>query len=408
MTNFQSVVSPFNRFRCKRSRRSGLAGKRKAGSMRHWFRVAAVNILAIAFIVVAFDIALRFTPLDAARKNPAGYPDGYYVADNVLGATLARNFKSGYFEFRGPGHEIYTNALGCFDKPITLAENEPYILAIGDSFTWGYGPLESKWPSRLERALGIRVLKCGVSGSGSRFQLVRLKRLISELPHAPALVIQLYDTTDFNDDFTFPGFTILADQRIQSFSGIRLGDGERRPLTVDDQNRALQRLKILKAGFLASYSTLYNLARVMLTVDSRIERRRLIIEGVNKEKELSSKYAFNLLLLSDEEYPYVAQRFEDHLAELRKASAFAESLGAKYALFHTNSFRLPETLPLVKRLKAFFKTFPHFLGSMPELPRYRFDPHWAPESDAVVARVMLEHLKKKGLLPDSRLSRAAR
>ncbi|MGI9387968.1 MAG: hypothetical protein ACR2OX_11110, partial [Methyloligellaceae bacterium] len=109
--------------------------------MRHWLRVGAVNISAIALIVLIFDIVLRFTPLDAARNDPAGYPDGYYVEHEVLGATLARNFRNGFFEFRGTGHEIHTNALGCFDKEVKLAKNEPYILAIGDSFTWGYGPL---------------------------------------------------------------------------------------------------------------------------------------------------------------------------------------------------------------------------------------------------------------------------
>jgi len=375
--------------------------------MRQWLCVAAVNCLAIAAIVFVFDVALRFTPLDAARHNGAGYPDGYYVAHEVLGATLARNFKNGYFEFRGPGHEIYTNALGCFDKPVTLAANEPYILAIGDSFTWGYGPLETKWPSRLERATGVRVLKCGVSGSGSHFQLLRLKRLISELPRPPALVIQLYDTTDFNDDFTFPGYRILAGQRIENFSSIRLRDGQRRPLSEEESKRAVRIIKNGGTGFLESSSTLYNIARVMLTVDSRIERRRLIIEGMNEEEALEDKYAFDLLLLDDKVYPYVAGRFAEHLNVLERTAAFTESLGAKYALFHTNSFRLPERRPLVQRLHTFLRSFPYYLGPMPELGRYRFDPHWVPESDAVVARVMLDRLKAKDLLPKPSLQKRA-
>ena len=375
--------------------------------MGGWLRVAAFNIFTIMIMVVAVDLVLKLTPLDAVRNNPAGYPDGYYVADKELGATLARNFKDGQFEFRGLKHAIYTNALGCFDRPVKLAENEPYILALGDSFTWGYGPLETKWPSRLERATGIRVLKCGVSGTGSHFQLLHLKRIVSELPHPPALVIQLYDTTDFNDDFTFPGYTMLEKQRIESFLGIGLHNGKRRPLTEEDRQQALRELKNHKAGFFAKHSTLFNLARVMLTVDARIERRRLIIEGVNKEKVLPSKYGFDLLLLSDEDYPYVARRFEEHLGELRKARDFVERLGAKYALFHSNSFRLPADLPFVKRLNDFFKNFPQFLGRMPELPRYRFDPHWVPESDAVVARIMLKRLTEAGYLPALSVSDAA-
>jgi hypothetical protein len=108
---------------------------------------------------------------------------------------------------------------------------------------------------------------------------------------------------------------------------------------------------------------------------------------------------FNLLLLNDKDYPFVASRLEAHIATLRATRDFVHGLGARYALFHTSSFRLPPKRPLVHRLWAFFDGFEPFLGGMPELPRYLFNPHWTAEGDARVAEVMLHRLRARGVLP---------
>jgi hypothetical protein len=162
-----------------------------------WSKVVVVNVLLVAIGLVLLDFALRLTSLDAARET-GGHPDGYYVADHELGATLARNFPSSRFALHGARQEVFTNELGCFDWAVRFEPNEPYIIAIGDSFTWGHAPLEKKWTSIIERETSIRVLKCGIPATGSEHQLRFLKRLVAELPHPPALVIQLHDTTDFN------------------------------------------------------------------------------------------------------------------------------------------------------------------------------------------------------------------
>jgi hypothetical protein len=109
---------------------------------------------------------------------------------------------------------------------------------------------------------------------------------------------------------------------------------------------------------------------------------------------------FNLLLLDDKDYPFVASRLEAHIATLRATRDFVQGLGARYALFHTSSFRLPPNRPLVRRLQAFFHSFEPFLGALPEdLPRYLFNPHWTAEGDARVAAVMLGRLRARGMLP---------
>ena len=366
--------------------------------MNQVLKIGVWNAALILLILIAVDVALRWTQFDEARSPEIFDPPGYYVTDTELGTTLNKNVPTQRFEFRGASHDIHTNEIGCFDAPVELKPGEPYMLAIGDSFTWGYAPLETKWTSHIERRTGIRVLKCGIVGTGTRHQLARLKRLISRLPHAPSLVIHLYDTTDFNDDFTFPGYTLIANQRIEDFERIRLADGHREPLSAARRKDIRNRISNGQRGFFEKHSTLYNIARMGLEVEARVERRRLLIEG-KKETHLTGKYDFNLQLLDDKSYPHVAREMEAHISRIRAMHALVRANGGRYVMFHTNSFRLPGDRPLVRRLKAFLDKFDPFLGWMPELDKYLFDPHWAPESNAKVADVMIERLTRNGYLP---------
>jgi hypothetical protein len=239
--------------------------------------------------------------------------------------------------------------------------------------------------------------------------------LVAELPHPPSLVIQLHDVTDFNDDFCFPSLSILAGQRVPAFRRIRLSDGAREPFTKDQIERMRRAIEGKRAyepggvisrrgergleGFLAENSTLYNIYKIGRITLERDRARSKIKSGANMAY-LHDPIEFNLLLLDDKDYPFVASRLEAHIATLRATRDFVQGLGARYALFHTSSFRLPPNRPLVRRLWAFFSSFEPFLGAMPEdLPRYLFNPHWTAEGDARVAAVMLGRLRARGMLP---------
>ena len=368
-------------------------------SLRKCVKVVGWNTLAVGVVLLFVDAALRLTRFNDARSPAIGNPAGYYVTDDKLGVSIARNFPPSEFRFRGPGHRLFSNRYGCFDTPVRLGPNEPYILAIGDSFSWGYNALELKWTSIVERRSGLRVLKCGVSGTGTRYQVAHLKRLLAELPHAPQLVIHLYDTTDFNDDFTFPGETVVDGQRLENFGRIRLQDGARSPANEADRARKRRKIYDGDRGFLETRSVLYSILQILLLSDSRIEKRRLVLEG-QKPTHLEWKYEFNLLLLDAGTYPYVAEQLGVHLNALREMRDAALGAGARYALFHTNSFRLPGDRGFAARLKRHLESMPEFLGWMPELDRHLFDPHWAPESEARVAEIMLDRLAGGGLLQD--------
>jgi len=365
--------------------------------MGKWAKIICVNVVFFVIGLVFLDAALRLTPLGAARGPFTKLPEGYYVSDPELGIVPARNFAKGRFLFRGPGHDIFTNAFGCFDRPVELGANERYILAIGDSFTWGYSPLEQKWTSRIEHETGVRVLKCGLLGTGTRYQLALLKRLVSELPHPPTVVIHLYDTTDFNDDVAFPNWQTQAGKRIRSFRRIRLIDGYREPWSLSDIKLILEKETGEHRGILERYSTLYNIGQLINLVRKRKRRRKFAVQG--KVVYLKHRNDFNLMLLDDNAYPFVAREFQRHIERLGQMRDFVNGFGGRYALFHTNSFRLQPYRPLVSKFNSFLESFPPFLAQMPELPRYLFDPHWLPDGEPQVSRLMIDRLRTRGYLP---------
>lgn len=374
--------------------------------MKKWLMVGAVNVCLAAVLLLFLEYGLRFTPFDAIRNPAAANPSGYYVADDELGVRIQENYRRSRFAFRGPGHTIFSNELGCFDRPVSLDPDERYILAIGDSFTWGYNPLETKWTSIVERRAGVRVLKCGVPGTGTRYQLEFLKRLLARLPHPPDAVIHLYDTTDFNDDFVFPGDTVIDGQRVEDYAHVRLSDGHLFP-----RQDGFMRGKVGQiyngAQRERTSTVLGSLVRMGLTLEHQIESKREVLEGDTPEF-LKWRYEFNLLLLEPQNYPHVARKLEEHLQTLTELRETVHGAGAQYAMFHTNSFRLPADRPLVHRLNTFLENMPEFRGRMPELDRHPFDPHWNADSEQLAASFILDRLDLPGD-PDARqrLSRRA-
>lgn len=362
--------------------------------MKKWLWIAAWNIALVIVLLAIVEFGLRFTSFDQVRMPPAGNPPGYYVADTELGIRIAPNYPRTDFSFRGPGHEVFSNGLGCFDTPVELAENEPYMLAIGDSFTWGYNPLEAKWTSILERRLGMRVLKCGVPGTGTKYQLKHMRRLLAQLPHPPQTVIHLYDTTDFNDDFIFPGEAVINGQRVENYQSVRLSDGEKVDAGPLGTSGSRGQIYVSGRNVSKSASVLVSLVSMGLTMENQIENRRELLEG-DTPQFLGWRYEFNLLLVNPEKYPFVVKKLGEHLETLREFGNEAREAGARYVLFHTNSFRLPDSAPLVRRFESEFAGLAGFRGKLPELDRHLFDPHWNSDSEEKAAEFMLERLEPR-------------
>jgi lysophospholipase L1-like esterase len=123
-------------------------------------------------------------------------------------------------------HERQTNSLGLAEQeiPAQPGPDEYRILALGDSFTEGWGAsYEQTWVKAMERALAgqlphrrITTINAGVGGSDPCFQYVMLAERL--LPLNPALVVVALNDSD------------VIDIRLRGGMDRFLADGSIRPI----------------------------------------------------------------------------------------------------------------------------------------------------------------------------------
>jgi hypothetical protein len=72
-----------------------------------------------------------------------------------------------------------------------------------------YAPFENKWGTRIERLLDYRVLKCGVSGYGTKQEYLKAKEIISKIKNKPQLIIVGYFWNNLSHDYLFPDMMVI-------------------------------------------------------------------------------------------------------------------------------------------------------------------------------------------------------
>ncbi|MDE2071659.1 MAG: hypothetical protein KGI70_02935 [Patescibacteria group bacterium] len=179
----------------------------------------ALNALLTAAAVLAAlliaEFALRALGYGILLPHES-MPDGYYTANAQEGYDIAPNFATSTHGFVDGPYQIWSNNLGCFDEP--YAGQQPYIYITGDSFAWGFAPFAQKWGTLLEQDLGIRTVKCGVAGFGTKQELAKATRLLAQLP-VPTTVVLSYFENDDEDDANFPNSLVYHGQLIKNLSG---------------------------------------------------------------------------------------------------------------------------------------------------------------------------------------------
>jgi hypothetical protein len=234
-------------------------------SWRRALGLVALALLTTSGTLLVSEAALRLTGYRVFLPF-VQWPPHYYRADRELGFDIAPDSPRATHRFADASFPIWSNELGCFDRP--YRGEIPYMYLAGDSFTWGFGPFEAKWGTRLEESTGVRVLKCGVTGYGTKQQLRKASRVIGTLASPPRLVIVAYFGNDLHDDWAFPTKLVHNGQLVKRSADAprdldaaqatskdayeweeKYCDGNRRA------NRALQRFKCL----LTRHSILYNL-----------------------------------------------------------------------------------------------------------------------------------------------------
>jgi lysophospholipase L1-like esterase len=177
----------------------------------NWIKKNKTNILlsmaSIIVTVVAVDIVLYFSHYRYHISRNL-YPQFYFKKDIEIGHDIALNVATTTHVFEDFEYPVWSNNLGCFDTNYT--GETPYIYMAGDSLTWGFAPFEDKWGTKIQSYLGIRTLKCGVTGGyGTQQEYIKADRLLAKLLEPPKLIIvEYFGGNDIDEDANFPINTI--------------------------------------------------------------------------------------------------------------------------------------------------------------------------------------------------------
>ncbi len=127
------------------------------------FRPFVVNS---ALVMVSLTICLAALELVARAAIPSWYPRYAFSADPVAGYI---NTPNRTFRWHGAEYDFTTttNRFGFRDDPYE-DDNRPLVMALGDSFAWGFGvDYDQVYLTMLENSASTRIIKAGVCGYGT-------------------------------------------------------------------------------------------------------------------------------------------------------------------------------------------------------------------------------------------------
>jgi hypothetical protein len=177
------------------------------GKLKRFLANLTLILASLLAVSLLLEAALRFTPfhrlllLDRHLRY-------YYQFDAAKGFDIRPNVgKMRTSVDMSVDYDIWSNELGCFDEPY---RGEPdFILLVGDSFTHMYAPFKDKWGTRMQRLLDYRVIKAGVSGYGTKQELLKAQEIIARIHRSPRLIIVGYFWAALDRDRAFPDMTVV-------------------------------------------------------------------------------------------------------------------------------------------------------------------------------------------------------
>jgi hypothetical protein len=173
------------------------------------FLLATILVLFVGGLFV-LEFIIRLTPAGKVIDRPFESKNYYYThPERVI--DISPDVKDGYLSFYGEKLSYWSNELGCFDEPYN--GEKPYIYLAGDSITWGYAPFENKWGTIIEKTIGNRVLKCGVSATGTGHQYLKAEEIIGKNPNPKIILVGYFAQNDVLDDYYFPQFIYRGGER---------------------------------------------------------------------------------------------------------------------------------------------------------------------------------------------------
>ncbi|GKS58312.1 hypothetical protein YTPLAS18_18390 [Nitrospira sp.] len=380
------------------------------------------------------------------------YPQFYHRPDPVNGYDIAPDFPATDFQLPdfvrtfGTGYPLDSNEVGCRDRSMEKADG--YVLLLGDSFTWANVPLQHAYGSIMESITGGRVLKCGVSGYGTRHELHKLKKVVNLVGRPKAIIVGYYIGNDLIDDYLYPEYSVMDGYLLQKIElkSDRTQHDPREIVTEEILRHKLKehlRMRSAMSGqgttmgvgiktFLYDHSLVYNVLR-----DTGLRRvaASLGLAGPAPRPFIRKTDA---VFHSVDEYPWLEHAWQGHLANLRQLKRSADELNATlivvliptsdqvYEFLRPTESTYDWQYPNERLSQFLFQEGIPFLDLLPEFRRHvanrrqsELDPrqdlywpgdrHWNLKGNHLAGMLIAHFLLEQGLLdvPDrgARLSR---
>lgn len=282
--------------------------------------LVAISVIIPLFVLECF---LHITNLHSLIKRDV-YPRYYFQADSENGFDIRPNQKPQKHTFFDLSYDIWSNNIGCFDSE--YASVTPYIYLTGDSFTWGFTPFNDKWGTKIEETTGVRVLKCGVGGYGTKQEFVKTSRHLDLLSTPELILVGYLAGNDPDDDAHYPNNTVYDGYWVRNLAVNGVTEAEARTkyetyekycVLSNPENRFIQRARCMLNNNSIIYNLLKNNVRSFLIAS--LPQRVLLKLGLVVEPEITT----NLSSVEND------SNFKDHLDNFSKFKNLAANKKAK-------------------------------------------------------------------------------
>jgi putative flippase GtrA len=394
-------------------------------------------LLSIAVAVLILEGFLRLTPYGRMVGEDPLPPRDYYRSDALAGIDIRERAEKRGYRIKECEFGIWGNELGCFDEPYR-GEN-PFILLVGDSFSWGYAPIEQNWGKRVETMTGVRVLTCGVPGYGTKGEILKARKVVQRAGRKPQILIVGHFINDFIDDYLHPRYRVEEGYPLEARGIIDFSTGTIREKTEETLREELEnwqhygvperprhpRWKRIKL-FLNEHSVSYRLLQPPL---SAFLEKLTAAEGLRQilvDKPPQALQYADLPFLSEAEFPWLATAWKDHFEQLRSLRSWAEandirllvvlipmreqvygflpgaaSWGSDGPTRRVREFLERENIPHVDLLPVFRshadQSPRRFLDPQKDL-YWSLDGHWSPKGNRLAGLTVAGHLVERRLV----------
>jgi hypothetical protein len=308
--------------------------------MKRILQNGALVLLGVSVALLIAEATLRLMPWGYwAQKDPLP-PQYYFRADSAAGHDIAEHAGLAKFPLKDCDLDIWGNELGCFDHP--YRGEDPFVLLVGDSFSWGYVPLEQHWGKLVEQWTGIRVLGCGVPAYGTKNAFLKARRVIEKTSRKPLAIVLGYCVNDPIDDYLHPRYRVVDGYSLEARSIVDFSTG-----TIQEQTEEALRAKLeiwrdygvperprhprweRFRRILNETSATYRLVQPALS-DVKAAAVWLLGRSVGRVEEISPAIQYaNLPFRPEGELPWLDKAWRDHLAHLEALHRWAEQSGIR-------------------------------------------------------------------------------